>query len=94
MGQMISQMVPTTRQFAERPLSLCMRITILKTPEGPEGTIDGVRVDHLQVGRTYDFTTSVASTLIVDGYARVEMRSDSRRERASDQSRTDPDPES
>lgn len=41
--------------------------------------LGGMRVDQLQVGRTYDLPTRVARALIAEGYAHEERRSENRR---------------
>ena len=40
----------------------------------PGGVIDGMNLNHYQVGRAYDIDTRLAEYLIVDGFAKVEMR--------------------
>jgi hypothetical protein len=53
-----------------------MRVTIIKSPEGD---LNGMSAVQWQVGRTYDLSPSIASVLIVEGYARLEMRSEENR---------------
>jgi hypothetical protein len=48
-----------------------MRVTILKQPTLP---INGMAFKQWRVGQTYDVSPDVASWLIVEGYARLEMR--------------------
>jgi len=57
-----------------------MRVTIIKRPHC---TIQGMHFTAWRVGETYDVSTEIASLLIVEGCARLEMRSraDRRRER-------------
>ena len=53
-----------------------MRVTIIKSPEGD---LNGMSAEQWQIGRTYDISPSVASVLIVEGYAVLEMRAEGNR---------------
>jgi hypothetical protein len=57
-----------------------MRVTITKRPYC---TIQGMHFTAWRVGETYDVSSEIASLLIVEGCARLEMRStaDRRREK-------------
>ena len=61
-------------------VTIFMRVTIIKRPHC---TIQGMHFTAWRVGETYDVSTEIASLLIVEGCARLEMRSraDRRRER-------------
>jgi hypothetical protein len=50
-----------------------MRVTII---ESPEGDINGMNAEQWQVGQIYDLSPGVASVLIVEGYAVLEMRAE------------------
>ena len=56
---------PTTR-------SVAMKVRIRKTPV--EREIDGVKLDRLAPGAVRDMSSSLATWLIVEGYAEPEMR--------------------
>ena len=45
-----------------------MRLRICRRPEG---SIDGVAIDHLQIGLTYEIGTQVASVLLAEGWAEI-----------------------
>jgi hypothetical protein len=49
-----------------------MKVRISRTPV--EREIDGVRLDRLHPGAVRDVSSSLASWLIVEGYAQPEMR--------------------
>ena len=49
-----------------------MKVRIRKTPVEPE--VDGVKLDRLAPGAVRDMSASLASWLIVEGYAEPEMR--------------------
>ena len=51
-----------------------MKVRIRKTPA--EREIDGVKLDRLAPGVVRDVSSSLASWLIVEGYADAEMRRD------------------
>src|SRR2546427_31361 len=57
--------LPTTR-------SVAMKVRIRKTPV--EREIDGVKLDRLAPGAVRDMSSSLATWLIVEGYAEPEMR--------------------
>jgi hypothetical protein len=48
---------------------------IIRLPEG-DLTLNGMSTQQWQVGRTYDLSPSIASVLIVEGYALLEMRAE------------------
>ena len=50
-----------------------MKVRIRKTPV--EREMDGIKLDRLAPGAVRDVSTSLASWLIVEGYADPEMRS-------------------
>ena len=50
-----------------------MRVRILKTPIEQE--VDGVQLDYLTAGRVCDVSPSLASWLLAEKYAVLEMRS-------------------
>ena len=64
-------------------VSIFMRVTIIKRPHC---TIQGMHFTAWRVGETYDVSSEIATLLIVEGCARLEMRSraDRRRERRRD----------
>ena len=49
-----------------------MKVRISKTPA--EREIDGVRLDRLRPGSVREMSSSLATWLIVEGYAEAEMR--------------------
>lgn len=51
-------------------------MTVFIPIKSPEGDLNGMSAEQWQVGRTYDLYPSVASVLIVEGYARLEMRAE------------------
>jgi hypothetical protein len=61
-------------------VTIVMRVTIIKRPYC---TIQAMHFTAWRVGETYDVSIEIASLLIVEGCARLEMRSrpDRRRER-------------
>jgi hypothetical protein len=61
-------------------VTIFMRVTITKRPHG---AIPGMHFTAWRVGETYDVSSEVASLLMVEGCARLEMRSvaDRRREK-------------
>ena len=63
-----------------------MRVTIIKRPYW---TIQGMHFTAWRVGETYDVSTEIASLLIVEGCARLEMRSRSDRRRERRREETD-----
>jgi hypothetical protein len=66
-------------------VTIFMRVTIISRPYC---TIQGMHFTAWRVGETYDVSSEIASLLIVEGCARLEMRSspDRRRERRRDDS--------
>ena len=74
------QAVVGTRQGRIDGCRILMRVTIVKRPRG---TIQGMHFTAWRVGETYDVSSEIASLLIVEGCARLEMRShaDRRREK-------------
>jgi hypothetical protein len=52
----------------------------------PNGVVDGMALHYYHVGQIYEIDTSLANYLIVEGFARAEMRRGPRsfRVRASD----------
>ena len=58
-----------------------MRVAILRRPKG---VLAGMRVDQMQVCRSYDVPTRLARALIREGFARLERRSQHRRRQDRD----------
>ena len=56
-----------------------MRVVIIRPPP----SINGFRTDRLRVGHVYDLSPDLASLLIVENYARFDMRSSKERRRYS-----------
>lgn len=48
-----------------------MKVRILKQPVGK---LNGVALNLYKVGHTYDMPSAVATYLVVEGFAQVEMR--------------------
>ena len=53
-----------------------MRIRIIKRPTG---TLEGMALNRYIPGETYDLSPSVADYLVLQGFARAEMRAGMRR---------------
>jgi hypothetical protein len=51
---------------------VAVKVRIRKTPVEPE--VDGIKLDRLAPGAVRDMSASLASWLIVEGYAEPEMR--------------------
>jgi hypothetical protein len=60
-------------------LPLVMRVTIIKRPHR---TINGLQFRAWRVGETYDVSADIATLLIIEGYAQLEMRGGADRRRA------------
>jgi len=54
-----------------------MRVLIVKPPSV---CVNGIHLDHLRVGEVYDLSAQIASLLIVEGCAKLEMRTSRRRQ--------------
>ena len=47
---------------------------LIRITRKPVGSIEGIDVNSLQVGATYEVSPELASALLLLGYAQVEMR--------------------
>jgi hypothetical protein len=65
--------------YARTAATIAMRVTITKRPYC---TINGMHFRTWRVGETYDVSVEIATLLIVEGCAQLEMRAGSDRRRA------------